>query len=270
MRAKAQGPSNNSPRSTNSSARNRLVLDSDKATTLRMNQVMAHLRLGEQENCLSNHTTDSCLMPIRPGGVHKYPRGSEGAIRLLLEHLEKNPKDLRAAWLLNLAYMTLGQHPAGVPPKYLIPPKVFASEYEIKRFPDIARGLGLDLNTLAGSVVMDDFDNDGFLDLMISSMGLRDQLRLFRNNGDGTFKERTAEAGLIGEIGGLNMVQADYNNDGHIDVFVLRGAWFEKQGHHPDSLLRNNGNGTFDDVTEEAGLLSFHPSPNRHVVRFQQ
>ena len=239
---------------------NRLVLDNDKATTLRMNWVMAHLRLGEQENCLSNHTTDSCLMPIRPGGFHKYPRGSQGAIRLLLEHLEKEPKDLRATWLLNLAYMTLGQHPAGVPPKYLIPPKVFVSEYEIKRFPDIARGLGLDLNTLAGSVVMDDFDNDGLLDLMISSMGLRDQLRLFRNTGDGTFKERTAEAGLIGEIGGLNMVQADYNNDGHIDVFVLRGAWFEKQGHHPDSLLRNNGNGTFDDVTEEAGLLSFRPS----------
>jgi hypothetical protein len=199
-------------------------------------------------------------MPIRPGGFHKYPRGSQGAIRLLLEQLERDPKDLRAAWLLNLAHMTLGQYPAGVPPKYLIPPKVFAPEYDIKRFPDIARALGLDLNTLAGSVVMDDFDNDGLLDLMISSMGLRDQLRLFRNTGDGTFKEQTAEAGLLGEVGGLNMVQADYNNDGHIDVFVLRGAWFEKQGHHPDSLLRNNGNGTFDDVTEEAGLLSFYPS----------
>jgi hypothetical protein len=239
---------------------NRLVLDPDKAATFRMNFAMAYLRLGEQENCLSNHTTDSCLMPIRPGGFHKYPRGSQGAVRVLLEHLEKEPKDLRAAWLLNLAYMTLGQHPHGVPPKFLIPPRVFASEYDIKRFPDVARGVGLDLNTLAGSVVMDDFDNDRLLDLMISSMGLRDQLRFFRNNGDGTFKERTAEAGLIGEVGGLNMVQADYNNDGHIDVFVLRGAWYEKQGHHPNSLLRNNGNGTFDDVTEQAGLLSFHPT----------
>jgi hypothetical protein len=142
----------------------------------------------------------------------------------------------------------------------VIPPRVFASEYDIKRFPDVARGVGLDLNTLAGSVVMDDFDNDEILDLMISSMGLRDQLRFFRNNGDGTFKERTAEAGLSGEVGGLNMVQADYNNDGHIDVLVLRGAWYEKQGHHPNSLLRNNGNGTFDDVTQDSGLLSFHPT----------
>jgi hypothetical protein len=238
----------------------RLVLEPDKAAILRINLIMAHLRLGEQENCLSNHTTDSCLMPIQPGGVHKYPRGSQEAIRLLLEQLAKDPRDLRAVWLLNLAYMTLGQHPAGVPPKFLIPAKVFASEYDIKPFPDIARSLDLDLNTLAGSVVMDDFDDDGFLDLMISSLGLRDQLRFFRNNGDGTFTERTEEAGLKGEVGGLNMVQADYNNDGYLDVFVLRGAWFEKQGHHPNSLLRNNGNGTFDDVTEEAGLLSFHPT----------
>ena len=238
---------------------NRITLSDEQTAIIRMNLAMAHLRLGEQENCLSNHTSDSCLMPIRPGGVHKYPRGSEGAIRLLLEQLETG-RDLRAGWLLNLAHMTLGQYPDKVPEQYLIPPKVFESEYDIKRFPEVARQLGLDLNTLAGSVVMDDFDNDGQLDLMISSMGLRDQLRLFRNNGDGTFQERTEEAGLTGEVGGLNMVQADYNNDGHVDVFVLRGAWFEKQGHHPNSLLRNNGNGTFDDVTEEAGLLSYHPT----------
>jgi len=239
---------------------NRIALTGDKAALVRMNAATAFLRLGEQENCLANHTTASCIMPIQPGGFHRIPRGSRGAITFLMEHLEQDPNDLRAGWLLNLAYMTLGEHPNNVPQKFLIPPKVFASEYDIKRFPDISRGLGLDFNDLAGSVVMDDFDNDNDLDLMISAMGLRDQLRFFLNNGNGTFTDRTKEAGLIGEVGGLNMVQADYNNDGHIDVLVLRGAWFEKQGHHPDSLLRNNGNGTFDDVTEEAGLLSFHPS----------
>jgi hypothetical protein len=209
---------------------NRVELSEDRLELVRMNAAMAHLRLGEQENCLANHTLDSCLMPIQPGGYHKIPRGSRGAIPFLLEQLGKNPSDLRAGWLLNLAHMTLGEYPDKVPPKFLIPPKVFDSEYDIKRFPDVARGLGLDLNDLAGSVVMDDFDNDGFLDLMISGMGLREQLRLFRNNADGTFAERTEAAGLTGELGGLNMVQADYNNDGFIDVFVLRGAWFEKQG----------------------------------------
>lgn len=237
-----------------------MILNEERAAVLRLNMTMAYLRLGEQENCLSNHTSDSCLMPIQPAGFHKFPRGSRGAIPLLMEQLEKDPSDLRAGWLLNLAYMTLGEHPNKVPPKYLIPPRVFDSEHDIKRFRDVARPLGLDFNDLAGSVVMDDFNNDGNLDLMISAMGLHDQLRLFYSDGKGKFIERTSEAGLIGELGGLNMVQADYNNDGHLDVFVLRGAWFEKQGHHPNSLLKNNGNGTFDDVTEAAGLLSFHPT----------
>ena len=50
------------------------------------------------------------------------------------------------------------------------------------------------------------------------------------------------------------MEQADYNNDGHLDILVLRGAWLMKAGKHPNSLLRNNGDGTFTDVTFEAGL----------------
>jgi hypothetical protein len=99
-----------------------------------------------------------------------------------------------------------------------------------------------------------------YLDIMVSSSGPLDQLRLFHNNGDGTFTERTKEAGLTGEIGGLNIVSTDYNNDGHPDVLVLRGGWWGKYGEYPMSLLRNNGNGTFDDVTEEAGLMSLHPT----------
>jgi hypothetical protein len=227
---------------------------------LRFLQALTSLRLGEQENCQARHTSDSCLLPIREGGVHQLPRGSRGAVQYLSELLRQSPQDLSARWLLNLAYMTLGEYPDKVPAEWLIPPKAFESEYDIKRFRDVARPLGLDLNDLAGGVVMDDFDNDGFLDLMVSAWGLRDQLRFFRNNGNGTFTEKTEECGLLGETGGLNLFSADYNNDGHLDVLVLRGAWLGSEGHHPNSLLRNNGNGTFDDVTEEAGLLSFHPT----------
>src|SRR6185503_12162185 len=77
---------------------------------------------------------------------------------------------------------------------------------------------------------------------------------------DGTFLERTGDAGLTGLTGGLNMIQADYDNDGRIDLLVLRGAWMGQGGHYPNSLLRNNGDGTFSDVTEEAGMLSFRPT----------
>src|SRR5205823_12247590 len=147
-----------------------------------------------------------------------------------------------------------------VPQKWRIPPQVFTSEYNLKRFHDIAGGLGLDLNQLSGGTTIEDFDNDGYLDIMVSSVGAGDQLRLFHNNGDGTFTDRTKEAGLIGETGGLNILQTDYNNDGFPDVLILRGAWFGSHGHWPLSLLRNNGDGTFTDVTEQAGLLRFHPT----------
>ena len=223
-------------------------------------RAMCYLRMGEQENCLLNQNADACLFPIRGGGVHQLQRGSRGAVSVLTELLEKFPGDLRARWLLNIAYMTLGEYPAKVPAQWLIEPKLFASDYDIKRFPDVARSVGIDVEGLAGGVVLEDFDNDGSLDLMVSGWGLTSQLRYFHNDGQGAFTEKTAEAGLVGEIGGLNLIQCDYNNDGRMDVLVLRGAWLGSEGHYPVSLLRNNGDGTFVDVTEEAGLLRFHPT----------
>ncbi|HEX7858792.1 MAG TPA: CRTAC1 family protein [Verrucomicrobiae bacterium] len=230
------------------------------ATRLRMSLAVAYLRLGEQENCISNHTTLSCILPIDRTATHKLQRGSRGAIKVLLDQLAFRPHDLSARWLLNLAYMTLGEHPGKVPQQFLIPARAFASDYDIGRFRDVASNLGLDVPELAGGSITEDFDNDGDLDIVASSMGLNHQLRYFRNNGDGTFVERTAEAGLTGEVGGLNIVQTDYNNDGAPDIFVMRGGWFGRAGKHPKSLLKNLGDGTFDDVTEAAGLMSFHPT----------
>ena len=230
-------------------------------------RAICYLRMGEQENCLLGHNNDSCIFPIQGGGVHKLQRGSRGAVAVLTELLDRLPGDLRARWLINIAYMTLGEYPGAVPSKWLLDPKLFASEYDIKRFPDVAGAMGLDLDDLAGGVVMEDFDNDGLLDLMVSSWGLTDQMHLFHNNGDGTFTDVTERAGLIGETGGLNMIQCDYNNDGFMDVLVLRGAWLRTEGHYPLSLLRNNGDGTFTDVTEESGLLS-HLKPTQTAVWF--
>lgn len=236
------------------------LLNSKDRASLRIAEAMAHLRLGEVENCISNHTSESCLLPIQRGGVHKYQRGSRAGIEILTEQLSRTPNELSARWLLNVAYMTVGEYPDKVPPQLLIPPTAFASECAFPRFPDVAAGLGLDLDTMAGGVVADDFDGDNLLDLLISAWGFHDQLRFFRNNGDGTFTDATEAAGIIGEVGGLNMISADYNNDGNPDVLVLRGAWMGRQGRFPCSLLRGDGKGHFTDVTEEAGLLAFHPT----------
>jgi hypothetical protein len=142
----------------------------------------------------------------------------------------------------------------------LIPESRFASETKLPEFPEIAASAGLDVFGHAGGAVVEDFDGDGLLDVMVTSSGPMDQMHLFHNNGDGTFRDVTRRSGLMGETGGLNLILTDYNNDGSPDVLVLRGGWWGKQGAYPISLLRNNGNGTFDDVTEEAGLQVSGPT----------
>ena len=236
---------------------------------------LAHLRLGEQENCIHHHTSASCLLPIQPAGYHKYPRGSEQAKKLLCKIVEDNPRDLHSRWLLNVAYMTLGEYPQQVPTEWAIPEEAFASEHSLQRFKDIAPSLKLAVNELSGGCVVDDFTNDGYLDVMASSWFPNDPVRLFINQKDGTFEEVTEATGLTSVAGGLNMIQADYNNDGWLDVLLLRGGWLEDHGAIPNSLLQNNGpdatgNITFTDVTLEAGVLSFHPTQTATWNDFNQ
>lgn len=138
---------------------------------------LAYMRLGEQVNCLEGHTTAACLFPIGPDGVHADQWGSRTALSHFTAVLEQNPDDLTARWLLNIAYMTLGEYPDQVPSQWLLAPSLFASEHDIGHFPDIAPFLRIDLVSLAGGSIMDDFDNDGLLDLVMSSWDLEDQLR---------------------------------------------------------------------------------------------
>jgi hypothetical protein len=223
---------------------------------------VAYMRWGETRNCVERHTSESCLMPIREGGIHVDREGSENAVRYLTEAIDNSPRGgrefMRAVWLLNIAHMTLGSWPAGVPENARIPPELFESDEEFPRFPEIAGRLGLGSFDLAGGAIADDFDGDGYLDLMVTSSDTVGPLRLYRNNADGSFTDRTRSAGLEGLFGGLNLLQADYDNDGDIDAFVLRGGWWRQIGRHPNSLLRNNGDGTFTDVTFESGLGEVH------------
>jgi hypothetical protein len=223
-------------------------------------KALAYMRMAEEQNCHLANNHDACLLPIRGQGIHSKREGATRAIETLDEILSLAPDDLQSRWLLNVAHMTLGSYPNGVRQPFLIPPEVFASEHPLPRFDNVAREAGVDVFGLAGGAIMDDFDDDYRLDLMISHVGFEDQTRLFHNRGDGTFEDRTQEAGIVGEVGGLNMVSTDYNNDGRVDVLILRGGWMLSEGRFPLSLLRNDGNGTFSDVTVAAGLLRFAPT----------
>jgi len=113
---------------------------------------------------------------------------------------------------------------------------------------------------MAGGVGLFDYNNDGLLDIFFTNgaelptMDKSDPKfhnRLFRNDGNGTFTDVTAEAGLQGAYYSIGVAAADYDNDGHQDLFVAGANGFQ--------LFHNNGNGTFTDVTEKAGLLRTHP-----------
>ena len=223
---------------------------------------VAHMRVGETQNCVKRHNTESCILPIRGGGVHANQEASRKAVYYFTEVLKRaqagSDEQIRSKWLLNIAYMTLGLYPDGVPADFRIPTEVFASDEEFPRFVDIAPKLGLNAFDLAGGAIGEDFDGDGFLDIMVSTFDPSGQMHFYHSNGDGSFSERTEAANLVGLLGGLNMMPADYDNDGDTDVLVLRGGWFEERGQHPNSLLRNNSNGTFTDVVFEAGLGKVH------------
>lgn len=137
---------------------------------------------------------------------------------------------------------------------------MFQSRQNIGRFTDVGRETGLNVFGAAGGVIVDDFDNDGLLDVITSSVDLCDSMHYFHNNGDGTFTDRTAAAGLSNQLGALNLIQADYNNDGCMDILLLRGGW---EFPIRKSLLRNNCNGTFTDVTREAGLANGKLAPTQ-------
>jgi len=214
---------------------------------------VAYMKLGEQQNCRTNHNAQMCIIPLSVEGQHKLTTGSEKAIEYFTKYLHTDPDSLEVRWLLNIACMTLGKYPGGVPARFRIPPSAFESKEDIGRFKDVAMSTGLDNVGEAGGVVMDDFDNDGFLDIIISSTDPCDSLHYYHNNGDGTFADWTVRSGLSEQPGGLNIIQTDYNNDGRIDLFVMRGGW-DLPMHN--SLLRNNGDGTFTDVTVQSGLDS--------------
>jgi hypothetical protein len=136
-------------------------------------------------------------------------------------------------------------------------------------FEDRTRQAGLEGSGFASAAAAGDFDNDGYPDLYIANIG---RSLLYRNRGDGTFDDVTERAG-VGHTGtGISAVFVDIDNDGWLDLYLgnyltyVAGTESEQnpgaypgplayQGE-PNVLYRNRGNGTFQDVTRQAGLYA--------------
>jgi hypothetical protein len=220
---------------------------------------VASLRQGEIENCMVMASADRCIFPLRPGGIHRQTAGAQAAFDRLKPLAVAAPENLELRWLLSLSAMVLGRYPDAVPDALRFPANMFRSERldrvdaKVPRFVEVAHDAHLGRMEGAGGTITDDFDGDGLLDVVFTSVDFCTPARFYRNAGDGTFEDRTEAAGLLTQLGGLNATQTDYNNDGHLDLFIHRGGW---EIPMRNSLLRNNGDGTFTDVTREAGLSS--------------
>ena len=139
------------------------------------------------------------------------------------------------------------------------------------RFTDVTERAGVGLRAYGMGAAVADYDNDGDLDLFVTSFGAN---TLFRNNGDGTFTDVTAQAGVGDALWSTSAAFLDYDRDGHLDLFVANYLDFtlasNKVCHDsvgardycsprayrpvPDKLYRNEGNGRFTDVTESSGI----------------
>jgi len=124
------------------------------------------------------------------------------------------------------------------------PPGVLYRNNGDGTFTDITISAGLSETANEGGV-FGDYDNDGLLDLYVSNEGPPNFL--FRNNGDETFTDVSEESGANSTGAAISSPFGDYNNDGLLDIYIvnLGGS---------NTLLRNNGDGTFTDVTAAAGV----------------
>jgi tetratricopeptide (TPR) repeat protein len=189
---------------------------------------------------------DLAVALVRAG---RFERGADFAVKSLHE----NPGNERTQFWLWLAAQKLGAYPSFVPQPYRMTVKAGYARPTVE-FEDIGAKIGLDKTSGGRGTAIFDYDNDGRLDIVIASA--HGGCSLYHNNGDGTFTDVSVGSGLDTCVNGFGVVAADYNNDGLCDVFVGR------LGFYPgDSVLfRNNGDGTFTDVTKEAGVQAWGPA----------
>jgi hypothetical protein len=141
----------------------------------------------------------------------------------------------------------------------------------VLRFTDVTAAAGIDEGDYGMGVTAGDFDNDGHPDLYVTNLGPN---RLWRNNGDGTFTDLTGKAGVGEPRLSVSSAFLDYDRDGWLDLFVGNYVEFTPETNRPcyapssardycspkvypalpDTLYRNRGDGTFEDVSERTRI----------------
>ena len=256
---------------------------------------LAEFRLGEAdkaaerfENIIQNYRRHSGAYYYL--GVYHLRHGDpEKAVENFKASLQLKPRDPETLWNLWTAYSQIGGYPADLPEEFKIQMAVSSQPSAVSRqqetgmegrkegreawkkessslpifqpnvesrkpkaesqFIDVASGLKMNKVDGGRGSAWGDYDNDGDLDIV--AVGTYQPHALYRNNGDGTFTNTADEAGIADPRGGWGSLFADYDNDGYLDLYITRGGW---SGAAENTLYHNNGDGTFTDVTNTAGV----------------
>ena len=218
---------------------------------------LAEFRLGEAdkaaerfENIIQNYRRHSGAYYYL--GVYHLRHGDpEKAVANFKESLRLKPRDPETLWNLWTAYSQLGGYSEDLPAEFKIQ---VTRRGEVtsplqSRFTNVAADLKMDKVDGGRGSAWGDYDNDGDLDIV--AVGTYQPHVLYRNNGDGTFTNVAEQAGIADPRGGWGSLFADYDNDGYPDLYITRGGW---SGAAENTLYRNNGDGTFTDVTHTADV----------------
>jgi len=129
------------------------------------------------------------------------------------------------------------------------------------RFEDVTRRAGIDATLHAIGCTAGDYDNDGATDLAV---GFNGRITLLHNEKNGTFKDVTETAGIKSDVQGAGLTFIDYDHDGDIDLLITgnndKPGTASRKLAGANAMWRNNGNGTFTDVTESVGLQGATPN----------
>ena len=158
----------------------------------------------------------------------------------------------RVANVLGAVVLAAGASVQPAPAQADPPPVVFE---DVSDRLDFCRGSVASGGDGLGGAAWLDYNNDGFLDLFLAN-GKENPNALFRNNGDGTFTNVAAEAGVENGLGNTGVLAADFDNDGFKDLFLAGDGGVTGTGQSPVQLYHNNQDGTFTDITPQSGITS--------------